>query len=148
MPKKKKPPKWNPNAQFRGALRRAFARSPKVREKMEEGRREGVRYNKDGSISKVKKVEYQCEVCGGWFMKKHIAVDHIDPVIDSDNGFVDWNTFIDRLDCDKDNLQRICSYTKKHEDKTKEFGRYSCHYTKTQEEAKKLREMKKGTIEE
>lgn len=138
----KKQPKWNSNAQFRGALRRAFAKSPSVRKKMDENRRESSRYNKDGSISKIKKVEFQCEICGNWFMRKHTAIDHVDPVINPETGFVDWNTFIERLDCDISNLQCICSYTKKHEDSTKEFGTYSCHYKKTQEEASKLRELK------
>lgn len=143
MAKSKKKPKWNWNSNIRGALRRMFARSPVVREVMQEGRRESPRYNKDGSVSKRNKVEYQCQVCGGWFPSKFMSVDHIEPVISPEHGFEDWNTFIERLCCDKSNLQRICSYTKKHEDSTSEFGRYSCHYLKTQREARILRELKK-----
>ena len=71
-------------------------------------------------------------------------MDHIDPVIDLETGWVDWDRFIERLDCPEDNLQTICSYTKAHEDKTGEFGSMSCHYLKTQQERKLLRELKKG----
>jgi len=135
-------PKWNPNSAFRGALRRVFARSPKVIAVKMRARTEEPKYNKDGSQSKKNRVLFQCAECKGWFKGTHVAVDHIQPVINPDTSFVDWNTFIERLDCPEDNLQVICSYTKTHEDTKKEYGKYSCHYTKTQEERKILKALK------
>lgn len=139
--KKKKKKKFNENAAIRSAVRRVFSRSPAVIEVLEEGRRERPRYKKDGTLAKVPHVEYDCQGCGRWFKKKDIAVDHIDPVIHPERGFVDWNEFIDRLWCDKSNLQRLCKYFLK--DKDKHGGEPSCHYKKTQEERKQLRKREK-----
>lgn len=115
---KKKPP-YNQNAVIRGALRRAFARSPAVQEKMAESRREVPRYLKDGTRAKKDWVQRQCEVCKEWVGSTKLAIDHIDPVISVQDGFQDWNVFIDRLWCDKSNLQRICD---------------TCHDSKTSKE--------------
>lgn len=135
-------PKWNPNSAFRGALRRVFARSPKVIAVKLRARKEESKYNKDGSLSKKPAVLFQCAECKKWYKGTHVAVDHIEPVINPETSFVDWDTFIERLDCPEDNLQVLCSYTNKHEDAKKEYGRYSCHYFKTQAERKKAKEFK------
>ncbi len=118
---KKKPP-YNREAAIRGALRRAFSRSPLVQEVMAESRREVPRYNKDGSRHKKNWVQRQCQVCGDWVSTSKMAVDHIVPVISVEHGKESWDTFIDRLWCitaGKANLQRICD---------------PCHDKKTQEE--------------
>jgi 5-methylcytosine-specific restriction endonuclease McrA len=115
----KKKPKYNQNSVIRGALRRAFARSPIVQEVMNESRREVPRYNKDGSRHKKNWVQRQCQVCGEWCSTSKTVVDHIEPVISVEIGFVDWNEFVARLWCDKANLQRICD---------------TCHDKKTYEE--------------
>ena len=60
---------------------------------------------------------YQCASCNGEFSAKNVQVDHIIPVIDPQTGFVDWNTFVENLYCDKDNLQVLCSTC--HDIKTK-----------------------------
>ena len=39
---------------------------------------------------------------------KTIIIDHRIPVVDPAEGSVDWNKFIDRLFCEKDNLQALC----------------------------------------
>ena len=107
----KKKPKYNQESVIRGALRRAFARSPLVQQKMMESRREVARYNKDGSRHKKNWVQRQCEVCSNWSSTSKMAVDHIDPVISVEHGKQDWNVFIDRLWCNTlgiANLQRIC----------------------------------------
>lgn len=125
----KKKPKYNQNSVIRGALRRAFARSPLVQEKMQESRREVPRYNKDGSRHKKDSVQRQCEVCQTWVGSTKIAVDHIDPVVSVDDGFNDWNEFVDRLWCDKKNLQRICNTC--HDSKTaaERIARLTKQYT-------------------
>ena len=115
----KKQPKYNKDAAIRGALRRAFARSPFVYEIVQESRREVPKYNKDGSLAKKPHVQRQCEVCNTWVGSTKIVVDHMLPVISVEDGFQDWNEFMERLWCDRSNLQRICS---------------SCHDVKTQQE--------------
>jgi hypothetical protein len=107
---KKRPP-YNQEAAIRGALRRAFSRSPLVREVLEESRQEFPRYKKDGTRHKKNWVKRQCQVCNEWVPASTMAVDHIDPVISIERGKQDWNEFIDRLWCNtsgKANLQRIC----------------------------------------
>lgn len=111
---KKKQPPFNREFQIRGVNRRLFARSPLVREKLEESRQEFPRYKKDGSLAKKPWVKRQCEVCSQWVGSTHIAVDHIDPVVPPDGfpaHFDEWDRtllFLKRLWCDKANLQRIC----------------------------------------
>jgi 5-methylcytosine-specific restriction endonuclease McrA len=119
--KKKRSP-YNQESAIRSALRRAFSRSPLVREVLEESRQEFPRYKKDGTRHKRNWVKRQCQVCSQWVSSSYISVDHIDPVISVDHGKQDWNTFIDRLWCNtagKSNLQRICD---------------PCHNKKTQGE--------------
>jgi 5-methylcytosine-specific restriction endonuclease McrA len=119
MTKPKKKPKFNANSVIRSALRRSFSRSPDVREVMMKVRRERPWFKKDGSPASKPRVEYQCAECGQWHMGKDIQVDHAIPVVDPEQGFVDWNTFVDRLFCDKDNLSVLCK---------------DCHHIKTNEE--------------
>lgn len=59
---------------------------------------------KTGRVAK----HYSCNICKCEFTSKDIEVDHISPVVDPSTGFIDWNTFIDRLYCSKENLQAIC----------------------------------------
>ena len=115
---KKKPP-YNQEAAIRGALRRAFSRSPLVQEVMNESRREVARFNKDGSRHKKNWVQRQCQVCNDWVSTSKMAVDHIIPVISVEQGKQSWDEFIARLWCEKKNLQRICD---------------TCHDKKTYEE--------------
>lgn len=83
----------------------------------------GKRVNeKTGRIAE----HYLCAHCGEGFPAKEVQVDHIDPVVDPVIGFVDWNTFIDRLLCPKENLQVLCT---------------TCHLKKTKIE-KSLRRTK------
>ena len=63
---------------------------------------------------------YKCASCLQEFTQKDIQVDHLVPAVDPKTGWVDWNTFIERLFCEKDNLQCLCR---------------ECHSAKTKEEA-------------
>lgn len=110
---------WNQEAAIRGALRRTFSRSPVIREVLFKVRREVPKYNKDGSRAKKDAVQYRCNVCNSYVGSTKVSVDHIVPVVSVSEGFVDFNTFIQRLFCDASNLQVICD---------------SCHNTKTQAE--------------
>ncbi len=130
--KKKKKPKYNQNSQVRSALRRTFSRSPIVQEVIKNARSEHKKYKKDGSLAKKPAVRYTCTECKKLFMRKNIAVDHIDPVIPICGEFENWDLFIERLFCSISNLQVLCSYYIK--DKDKHGGELSCHHKKTQEE--------------
>ncbi len=110
---------FNQNASVRSAIRRVFSRSPIVREMMWKVRREVPKFNKDGGRAKKDAVQYQCNVCSTWTKSTAIAVDHIEPVIDVTDGFIDWNTFVQRLFCGPENLQVICD---------------DCHQKKTNQE--------------
>ena len=132
--KKKKKPKYNQNASIRGALRRQFARSPQIKEVKKTARKEFPNFKKDGALAKRPKIRYLCACCGSWFKGTDIAVDHISPVID-ERGFVNWDVFIERLHCDSNNLQVLCSY--KLKDVSKHGNEVSCHLKKTREERKK-----------
>jgi 5-methylcytosine-specific restriction endonuclease McrA len=127
---KKKPP-YNQNAAIRGALRRQFSRSPIVREVLMKVRREVAKFNKDGSRAKKDAVQYRCNPCGQWTKSTAVSVDHISPVIDVQDGFVDWNQFVQRLFCDASNLQVICD---------------TCHNAKTQGE--RIARLTKQYLEE
>ncbi len=110
---------WNQEAAIRGALRRTFSRSPVIREVLFKVRREVPKFNKDGSRAKKDAVQYRCGVCQVYVGSTHVSVDHIEPVVSVSDGFIDFNTFIQRLFCDANNLQVICD---------------ECHNVKTQKE--------------
>lgn len=62
------------------------------------------------------KYEYQCNECKGWFPDKQINVDHIIPA-GTLTCSADLAGFIERLFCEQDNLQVLC--TGCHDAKTK-----------------------------
>jgi len=68
--------------------------------------------------NKRQKFEYQCNSCNKWFADKNINVDHIQPA-GSLNCANDLPGFVERLFCEVDNLQVLCS---------------GCHNIKTQNE--------------
>jgi len=78
--------------------------------------------------SKVAPATFECEHCGAYcyegnseknlkqlkktypnkvFKKEKIEMNHVEPVIGYD-GFIDWNTYIDRLFCDVDGYNALC----------------------------------------
>ena len=63
-----------------------------------------------------------CKACKGEFPAKDVQVDHKVPVVDPKTGFVDWNTYIDRMFCPKKNFQVLCK---------------ECHLVKTKKEKQK-----------
>jgi hypothetical protein len=71
---------------------------------------------------RMQKWEYQCKECGGWFMEKEIAVDHI-----VEAGTLtckeDVGDFVEKLFVEVDGLQILCN---KRLD-----GVESCHKKKT-----------------
>jgi len=67
-------------------------------------------------------LHYKCAECGGDFTSTDVQIDHIKPVVDPVKGFVNWDTFIERLFCEEKNLQVLCK---------------KCHAVKTKEEKAK-----------
>ncbi len=59
---------------------------------------------------------YRCASCGNSFPMKQVKADHIIPVTGPE-GFVDWNTFINRLFVEVDGFQTLCEGC--HDKKTK-----------------------------
>ena len=76
---------------------------------------------KENAKTKLIAMHYTCNSCKEDFPAKEVQVDHIEPVVDSKQGFKTWDVFIDRLYCDKENLQVLCK---------------SCHSSKTLTEKK------------
>lgn len=128
MKKKKVKPPYNADAAIRGALRKTFARSPAVIAALKAVRREMPRVKLDGTSAKRPHVQYQCAVCLDWYGSTKVSVDHVDPVISTDEGFIDWNTFIERLFCDPKNLQVICECCHKTKTYAERVGRLNKQY--------------------
>lgn len=91
--------------------------------------------------ARIARGEYLCAICKEIVPAttkvdgkrvKNIHVDHIEPVVDPAVGFVDWNTFVDRLYAEPDNLQAICD---------------KCHTEKTNNEKAIAKERRQGENE-
>ena len=100
--KKEKIKNWVLSQQAISVLRRLFYKSPMFAAIKKANRRERKVINKDGSVSIAVRWEYQCKECGKWFPEKinkvtQIQIDHIYPVISTETGFVDWNTWFKRM---------------------------------------------------
>jgi hypothetical protein len=81
------------------ALRRYFGRTPQHKAALDACRRETF-------VGNRKRVFFQYAHCGEWFPRKDVHVDHCECVICPVVGWVDYNTFIERLFTD--NLQVLC----------------------------------------
>lgn len=64
---------------------------------------------------------YKCAACRKLFIAREVQVDHIEPVVHPEDGFVDWETYFDRMFCEEENLQVLCK---------------PCHKKKTDSERK------------
>lgn len=73
---------------------------------------------KSGKLAK----HYRCSDCEKEYTSTNVQIDHIDPVVPV-TGFTTWDSFIERLFCEKEGLQVLCK---------------DCHKKKTVAE-KKLR---------
>jgi len=62
---------------------------------------------------------YTCSLCANSVGNKDIKVDHIQPVVDPVNGWVSWDSFIERLFVEKEGYQALC---------------VTCHSAKSKEE--------------
>lgn len=137
MPKSEKPlngGKWTDarfNSFIRSALRSAHGRwGPKAEAKRN---------------ARVSRGVYRCADCDGLVpatlpalpgrkrRRNNAVVDHINPVVDPNVGFLDWNTYISRMFVEVEGYQVLC---------------WACHEAKTKEErevAKARRSRDKGS---
>ena len=104
-------------------LRAASRRYPPKFEALNEAKTTKKINQKTGRIAQ----HYMCKACKDEFPAKDVAVDHKKPVVDPAVGFVDWNTFVSRLFCEKKNLQVLCT---------------ACHKAKTMKEKQKANARK------
>lgn len=95
-----------------GALRKASYRYP-------------PRY-KAKNASKIGRNQYTCSTCHGVFGTREVQLDHLVPVVGPD-GFVDWNSYIERMFCDEEGFAVVCK---------------PCHQIKTQAENKERRNVR------
>ncbi len=98
-------------------LRSGTRRWPPKYETLNEAKTEKRINKKTGRMAQ----HYLCTSCQEDFPAKQISVDHKRPAVDPKKGWVSWDDFIEKLFCDKDNLQTLCR---------------ECHAKKTAEERK------------
>jgi 5-methylcytosine-specific restriction endonuclease McrA len=107
MSKTKKP--WSPNGYLFAAARKVFRWSPERKAVIAESERlagdTGQRF---------------CVGCKRVFNAKAVAIDHKEPVVDPNVGFVSWDTYYARLFVGRELLQPLC--TECHGAKTKAEG--------------------------
>lgn len=115
------------NSFIKSALRAASRRWPPKYEILSEACTGSKTNVKTGRLAK----HYRCAMCQGHFPAKDVQVDHILPIIDPVVGFVDWDDVIDRMFCEKNNLQVLCTDP--------------CHKSKTAVEKQQAKERTNAT---
>lgn len=122
----KKPISAKERGLVKGALRRVFSRSELRREVMAKAVLKGVT---DPARPRVTKWA-MCEICRKIEAAYKLQVDHLVPVIPINSSLEDmtWDTIMERLWCEPENLQVVC---------------LSCHKEKSKAENKERRELKK-----
>lgn len=75
-----------------------------------------VTYKPAMAAANVERGKWRCAGCGELFKRSELHGDHIDPVIDPNQGFIDWNTYMERLFLGQ--IQPLCK-AKCHKEKTK-----------------------------
>ena len=63
---------------------------------------------------------------------QNIFVDHINPIIDPKTGFTTWDSCIDNMFCELDNLQLLCGPC--HDEKSMEERRITAEYRRKRKE--------------
>lgn len=127
-----KPTKTRNNGEWTEARYRSFIKSLL--------RRGSVRWGPINNVKKAARVSrgvYECAGCGKHVpptikvdgkRTQNVFVDHIDPIINPETGFISWDETIERMFCEADNLQLLCK---------------SCHDEKTQQEREIAKQRKK-----
>jgi 5-methylcytosine-specific restriction endonuclease McrA len=114
---KRKPRKTNLRSWLVNKLRRISYQFPERKQAIKDAR--------------VERGKYKCAKCEGIFKPGEFQLDHVIPVIDPHEGFMDWNNFIERLFCDVSGWNILC---------------LNCHNIKTLYENEIRRQVKKETM--
>ena len=107
MKKKSQTPIWTEGrlkSFITSTLRGGFRRYPPKYEVL----KEALVGKKVNSLTGRTAMHYQCNICKQHFPAKNIQIDHIEAIVNPEEGFVSWDKFISRLFCGKDNLQAVC----------------------------------------
>lgn len=102
------------NSFVKGALRSASQRWPPKYQCLNEAKTE-KRINK--ALGRLAQ-HYKCNSCKNEFVLKDVQVDHVEAI----GEFVSWDLVVERMFCEKDNLQVLCK---------------TCHALKTKAEREK-----------
>jgi 5-methylcytosine-specific restriction endonuclease McrA len=86
------------------ALRAAFRRWPPKFDVLRNAATERRINPKTGKLA----MHYTCQACKKEFPAKEVQVDHVKAVVDPKVGFVNWDTFIERLYVEAKKLQVLC----------------------------------------
>lgn len=104
----KSPVKGWSDAKFKGwivaLLRRGTMRYPPKNETLAKAKTTKKINASSGRLAQ----HYKCKGCKKEFPMKQVVVDHIKPVVDPKVGFIDWNTYIERMYCVAKNFQVLC----------------------------------------
>lgn len=93
-------------AGFWSFIRSSLRRRTMVWKPIQECKKQAKRVYK--GLNKRQKFEYKCNVCKNYFPDKEVNIDHIKPAGSLKSG-KDLQEFIERLFCEKENLQVLCS---------------------------------------
>lgn len=78
--------------------------------------------------ARVARGVYKCNICQEHFKRGEIQRDHIKPVVSTDGGVNDMNTYIETLFCGPENIQIVCK---------------PCHTTKSSVEGELRKQVRK-----
>lgn len=128
---KKSPYKFVIFSEIKGALRRAFSKSPVLKQALDKVRKEEPWIKKDGTKALKPRVTYKCADCGKYYGRTKVQCDHKIPVMPLEGALgkdFNWQDVIDRLFVqDASELQILCK---------------GCHSEKTNEENAERRQAK------
>lgn len=60
------------------------------------------------SEARVERGKYRCAGCGEIVGRKEIQIDHIIPCVDPTKGWQGFDSFLDRMFCEKEGFQALC----------------------------------------
>lgn len=112
------------NSFVKSALRSASLRWPARYQSLNEAKTTTKVNSKTGRLAQ----HYKCNSCLNQFPAKDVRVDHIDPIINPETGFTTWDDVVNKMFCEKSNLQVLC---------------VECHNIKTKAEKQLAKERKK-----
>ena len=115
------------NSFIKGILRRGSTKWGVKYDVLNEAKRGKIKNKKTGRLAE----HYECNECHKLFPLKEVAVDHVILIIQDE--FTSWDDVIEKMFCEKDNLQVLCK---------------SCHKRKSFEEGRIRREHRSKNKEE